>query len=135
MSHLLTLAEHRQGTLREASLEALTAARRLSPEENASVLLGADTPAIAEELSRYASRVLHVDDPSHRHYDPAVWVRTLSGLVEREGSRGVVLPHSYYGMDVAGRLELVLSGLLSVAAWSCDWRRTTLSKPSAFSEI
>jgi electron transfer flavoprotein alpha subunit len=52
--------------------------------------------------------VIHADDDGHAHYDPGVWCRTLCHLVHHEGLRGVVLPHSYYGMDLAGRLAAAL---------------------------
>lgn len=108
MSRYLALAEHRQGTLRDVSLEVITAAQSLPNAEGMAVVLGSNTASIAEHLARYASRVLHLDDESHAHYEPAVWTARLVELVARESADAVVLPHSYHGMDLAGRLAVTL---------------------------
>ncbi len=108
MSRVLVLAEHRKGALREASLEALGAARLLPGAEVSAVVLGSGVGAVASEIARYASRVLHVDDEGHAHYEPAVWTATLADLISHEGIDALLLPHSYHGMDLAGRLAAAL---------------------------
>lgn len=107
MSRCLVLAEQRRGSLREVSLEALTAARRL-PGERVGTLLPGGPGSVAQELARHAERVLHADWPGLAHYDPAVWVFVIRAVVAAERVDAVVLPHSYQGMDLAGRLAAAL---------------------------
>jgi electron transfer flavoprotein alpha subunit len=104
----MVLAEHRQGALREVSLEALGAARSLRGDDMAVLLIGQGMEGPAAELARHAPRVLRLDDEAHAHYEPALWTAALSGVVERESCDVVVLPHSYHGMDLAGRLAVAL---------------------------
>jgi electron transfer flavoprotein alpha subunit len=108
MSRVLVLTEHRKGALREVSLEAIGAARLLSGADVSAVVIGSGTEAVASEVARYASRVLHVDDEGHAHYEPAVWTATLADLISRERTDALLLPHSYHGMDLAGRLAVTL---------------------------
>lgn len=108
MSRVLVLAEHRKGALREVSFEALSAARLLPGAEVTAVVMGKGVEALAGEVARHAPRVLHVDDDNHASYEPAVWTTTLAGLVSREKIDAVLLPHSYHGMDLAGRLAATL---------------------------
>jgi electron transfer flavoprotein alpha subunit len=109
MRRFLALAEHRQGVLRDVSLEALAAARSLPDAEGVAVLLGSGTHDMVENLARYSSRVLHLDHESHAHYEPTIWTSRLADLVSRENVNVVVLPHSYHGMDLAGRLAATLN--------------------------
>jgi electron transfer flavoprotein alpha subunit len=109
MRRFLALAEHRQGVLRDVSLEVLAAARSLPQAEGAAVLLGSGTQEMAERLARYTPRVLHLDHESHAHYEPTIWTSKLVDLVGREDVDVVVLPHSYHGMDLAGRLAGTLN--------------------------
>jgi electron transfer flavoprotein alpha subunit len=108
MSRALVLAEQRKGALREVTLEAIGAARALPDSDVTALLIGSGTAALAEELARYAPRVLHLDDAAHEHYEPALWTVAIQGLVEREDFGAIVLPHSYHGMDLAGRLAIAL---------------------------
>jgi electron transfer flavoprotein alpha subunit len=108
MKRCMILAEHRKGALREVSLEAIGAASSLSPDAAAVVLIGNGTADQAAGLARYAPRVIHLEHESHAHYEPALWTAALRGLVEKEGFDAIVLPHSYHGMDLAGRLAATL---------------------------
>lgn len=107
MSRSLVLAEQRRGSLREVSLEALAAAQRL-PGEPVGTLLPGGPGDVAHELARYSRRVLHADAAELEHYDPAVRTSLIRSVIEAEGAEAVVLPHSYRGMDLAGRLAAAL---------------------------
>jgi len=107
MTRSLVLAEQRRGALREVSLEVLSAARLL-PGEVVATLLPGGAPEIAEELARRAARVIHARDEALEDYDPALWVSLVRGVAAAENIDAVVLPHSYRGMDLAGRLAAAL---------------------------
>lgn len=103
MSRCLVLAEQRKGGLREVTLEALAAARQLGAEE-IGVVLACDEAAPATELARFAARVMQVGDPRLAHHEPVLLAETMAALARSEEADRIVLPHSYHGMDLAGRL-------------------------------
>jgi electron transfer flavoprotein alpha subunit len=129
MSRYLVLAEHRKGALRDISLETLAAAGRLGGEALGAVLPGGDG-GIAEDLARHCPRVLHIDDDAHEHYEPAVRAAALAAAVSREGADALVLPHSYHGMDLAGRLAALLGWPLvtDVTGLALDCGRITATR-------
>ena len=104
MSRVLVLAEHRRGELREVSLEVVGAARSLPGADVTAALLGGSAGHLASELARYVPRVLSVDGPGLAVYTPGAYVAELSAIIESEDFELVLLPHSYHGMDLAGRL-------------------------------
>ncbi|MHC4473416.1 MAG: electron transfer flavoprotein subunit alpha/FixB family protein [Planctomycetota bacterium] len=108
MSRVLVVAEHRQGSLREVGLEIVTAARGIPGAEVAAALVGTGTRPLAEELARYVPRVLSVEGPGLEQYTPGRWAAALAEIIAREGPAVVLLPHSYHGMDLAGRLAAAL---------------------------
>lgn len=130
MSRTLVLAEHRRGALREVSLEALRAGRALSGDEVASVLVGGAPASVVGELARHVSRVLHAGAERLGHYEPSAWTGTLVRLVRTEQVDAVILPHSYHGMDLAGRLAASLDWPLvtDVTALSLDEGRPVASR-------
>ncbi len=62
MSDIFVLAEHRQGELREVTLEMLTLAGQLGGNVVA-VLLGSGVDDFASKIAGFADKVMVVDDP------------------------------------------------------------------------
>jgi electron transfer flavoprotein alpha subunit len=113
MSRVLAVAEHRKGALREVSLEVVSAARAVPGAEVTAAILGSGSRPLAEEVARSAPRVLSLDSPELAHYTPGPFAAALRDVVTREGFDVVILPHSYHGMDLAGRLAVTLDGPLA----------------------
>ena len=83
MIRSLVLAEQRRGSLREVSLEALSAAKRL-PGELVGALLPGGSGDVARELARCSPRVLHAGGAALEHYDPAVRTSLLRSVIDAE---------------------------------------------------
>jgi electron transfer flavoprotein alpha subunit len=66
MGDVFVLIEHRQGTLRDVSLEMLTKASEVAGQlggETVAVLIGSGVDSFAEKVAGYSDKVLYVDDP------------------------------------------------------------------------
>ncbi len=106
---VLVIAEQRNGALREAALEAMTAGRELADAldgECTAVLLGG--PGIedeAEALGRHgADNVLVASDDALAGYAPESYTEVLGRLIEERGPKAVVFAASALGKDLAPRV-------------------------------
>jgi electron transfer flavoprotein alpha subunit len=80
MGDIFVLAEHRQGELRDISLEMLTKASELAPKmggETVAVLIGSGVDSFAEKLAGYCEKVLYIDDP----FLPIITLRNTRGFL------------------------------------------------------
>lgn len=107
MSEIFVLAEHRQGELREVSLELLTLAGRLGGNVTA-VLLGSGADDFAGRLAGFADKVIVVDDPMYANFNAVAYQAALGELI-KAGKPGLVLvPNTAQGMDIIGSLGVEL---------------------------
>src|SRR5262249_8068773 len=108
MAAIVVFAEHRDGKLRRAALEAVSEARRLADGLRASVaavVVGAGVSAFADELAAYGAETVHVfDDPALSTYATEAWSRALAQVVESVKPAVVLVPFTAMGKDVAPRL-------------------------------
>ena len=115
MSEVLVLVEHADGEVKKATLELLTAARRMG--EPSAVVVGEPGTAgkLIETLRSYgAAKVSAAEsaEASQMLVTPAVDV--LTSLVSQSSPVAVLVPASADGQEIAGRLAVRLdSGLLS----------------------
>jgi electron transfer flavoprotein alpha subunit len=63
---------------------------------------------LAPTLAAHADRVLVAEDDALATYSPVVWTGLLEQLVATLAPELVLLPHSYRGLDLAGRLAAAL---------------------------
>ncbi|MCF8098047.1 MAG: hypothetical protein K9K65_09410, partial [Desulfarculaceae bacterium] len=115
MSGVLVIAEHRQGALREATLECLGAALELAPSLGGQVttLLLADAPgSLAGELTGRTHGLKLYVHPDLAAFNPELYLPVLADAVAALQPSLVLMPHSSQGMDLApalaGRLGLPL---------------------------
>jgi len=118
MAVILTFAEHRDGKLRRASLEAVAEASRLAGPLGASVatvVIGSGVSGLAAELGQYGAAKIHVfDDPALGAYATEVWARALAQVVAATKPSAVLIPFTALGKDLAPRLAAKLgAGLVS----------------------
>lgn len=111
MSCVLVIAEHRQGSLRPCTLEALGAARGLQADVVTALL--ADAPGqLPAALQRRTPRLRLVAHPLLADYDPETYLPPLAELIAELAPRLILLPHTSQGMDLApalaGRARLPL---------------------------
>jgi electron transfer flavoprotein alpha subunit len=116
MARILVIAEQRNGKLSEATLELCKAAKEIASG------LGA-TPAaavfykddsIAKEVANYIPEVFAVVDAKLASYDADLFVQAVKAVVEAQDVKGVLIPHSYDGVDYAGKAALAIgAGIVS----------------------
>jgi len=112
---ILVVAEHRDGTLKGITKEAMTAARQLEsavgPVE--SVVLGQGVENIAQELAACGGTTVHsVDDPALAQYTPEATVAALQAVVSQVQPKLVLTGHSYQAIDFFPRLAAALDAAL-----------------------
>jgi electron transfer flavoprotein alpha subunit len=107
MSDIFVLAEHRQGELRDVSLELLTLAGRLGGNVTA-VLLGSGVDEFANKLAGFADKVMLVDDPMYQNFNAMAYQAALAELVKANKPGLVLIPNTAQGVDVIGSLGVEL---------------------------
>ena len=116
MGGILVFAEQRDGTLRKASLEAVSEGRRLAGDKELAVLIaGSEPAALAPEAARHgADRVLLASDPRLALYAPGAYARAAAAAVAACDPDLFLLPASAMGKDLAARVAARLgTGLAS----------------------
>lgn len=112
------LAEAASGALLPASLAAMGQARELADQIGVYVyglLLGKGLEPLGQELIAYgADKVLVADDPALAEYQPDVYVKALTCLVDQYRPEILLLAATPLGSDLAPRLAQRLNtGLIS----------------------
>ena len=108
-AEVFVVAEQAGGQVKRASLEAMTAGRKLAADlgTNAvAIVTGEGAQRAAEALGRYgATRVIVVDaDPA----DAATWTARVGATLVRAAPAAVVLAHTARGKDLGPRLAAAL---------------------------
>ncbi|MFC4183593.1 electron transfer flavoprotein subunit alpha/FixB family protein [Saccharococcus thermophilus] len=113
---VLTLAEVRDGSLRNVSFEAIAAAKTIAQGgEVVSVLVGESVQSYANELFFHgADRVVVVEHPNLKNYTSDGYSQALKAVIEEEKPEGIVFGHTALGKDLSPKLAIKLnSGLVS----------------------
>ncbi len=117
MSEILVLIDHADGEVKKPTYELLTLARRLG--EPSAVFIGPADKAsdAAEKVKKYgAEKVYVVDDSDIKGYLVAPKAEVLQQLVEKASPDAVLIPSSFEGKEIAGRLAIKIeSGLITDA--------------------
>ena len=111
MCNILVLAEHRQGVLRDITLEMLTKAAALAGQtggEVAALLFGSGVDSFAEKIASYCDRVLYVDDPLFAEYNSEKYQRALASLLREYKPELFMIGHTTQGVDLAPALAVEL---------------------------
>ncbi len=109
MGDIFVLAEHRQGELRDISLEMLTKASELAPKmggETVAVLIGSGVDSFAEKLAGYCEKVLYIDDSLFADYNSEKYQRVLVELINGYKPELVMIGHTTQGVDLAPALAV-----------------------------
>ncbi|MFP9059655.1 electron transfer flavoprotein subunit alpha/FixB family protein [Natrialbaceae archaeon A-chndr2] len=114
MSDILTIAEHRQGELRDVSLELLTAGAELAEETGGDLhvaVISGDVDRYAEELDREGVDAIHTVAYGEE-FNHDVYTQAVTQLVDSIDASYVLGPNSVNGLDylpaVATRLDVPL---------------------------
>ncbi|MFP9191411.1 electron transfer flavoprotein subunit alpha/FixB family protein [Natrialbaceae archaeon A-CW1-1] len=114
MRDVLTITEHRQGELRDVSLELITAGRELANMTGGDLhvaIIGGDVDSFADIVNREGVDAIHTVDYGEE-FNHDVTTQVLTQLTEDIEASYLLLPNSVNGLDyapaVATRLEVPL---------------------------
>jgi electron transfer flavoprotein alpha subunit len=113
---VITLAEVRDGSLRNVSFEAIAAAKTIAEGgEVVAVLVGESVQAYANELIYYgADRVVVVENEKLKNYTSDGFGQALMAVIDAEKPEGIVFGHTALGKDLSPKIATKLnSGLIS----------------------
>jgi electron transfer flavoprotein alpha subunit len=103
MSDVLAVSEHRQGELRDASYEVVTAGRELADATGGDLhlaVIGGDVDAYADELNLEGVDAIHtVDHGDEFNHD--VYTQATEQLFDATDASFLLVPHTVNGMDYA----------------------------------
>ena len=108
---VFVLAEHRDGELRDVTFEMLTKGHELAEGlgvDLVAVLLGHGVDGMAEELTKWANKVLYVDDPLLKDFNADAYQAVLAHLIREREPILTMIGHTAYGVDVAPSLAIQL---------------------------
>ena len=111
MHEIFVLAEHREGELREVTLEMLTLAGQIAEQSGGkvtAVLFGSGVDEYASKCASFADRVLVVDDPMYENYNSAAYQQALALLIKAEKPHLVLIGNTGQGVDLAPSLAVEL---------------------------
>lgn len=109
MGDVFVLAEHRQGELRDITLEMLTVANEVADKLGGNVvavLLGSGVDSFAEKVAGYSDKVLYVDDPLFENYNSDKYQKALSELLDQYKPTMMMVGHTTQGVDMAPALAV-----------------------------
>ncbi len=133
MAKILTVIEQREGSIRKASLEALSEARRAAAGGDvAAVLIGSGVEGLAGSLAAWgAAKVYVVDDDSLAAYSSEGYAAAAAAAVEAFGPDVIFVPATTMGKDFSGRLaaKLGVGCIPDVTAVSVDGGTVTAVRP------
>ena len=129
MSEVLVLIDHADGEVKKPTYELLTIARRLGEPSAVFIGSGDRGSAVAEKVKKYgAAKVYVVDDADIKGYLVAPKAEALQQLVEKTSPSAVLIPSTFEGKEIAGRLAIKIgSGLITDAVDVADDATTTQS--------
>jgi electron transfer flavoprotein alpha subunit len=115
--NILIFAEQRDAKLKKSAFEAVSAARTLANQLNAScvaLVVGSGIEGVAGELGAYgASRVIAVDAPKLARHSNSAFARVIAEVAAKEQAAIVILPASQMGKDLAPRVAVKLNAGLA----------------------
>lgn len=106
------IADHRDGKLRQVTLEAIQAAQIASREGDriTAIIMGSHVESLANELVAYPLSDIHlIEHDSLQHYNPEAYLAALFGVLGTIRPDAVFLGHTAVGRDltpaIAARLQ------------------------------
>ena len=116
MARILVIAEQRKGKVSEGTLELCKAAKAIAQGIGATPAAAAfyKDDSIANEVAKYIPEVFSVVDAKLENYSADAFAQAIKAVVESQDVKGVLIAHSYDGIDLAAKVAMVLgSGIVS----------------------
>jgi len=130
MREIFVLTEHRQGQIRDVTLEMLSKGRELAEKtgtELVALLFGKNVKGHAEAVAKYAKRVLVVDDAKLENYNSDAYQMVLSHLIKEHRPLLTLIGHTSNGVDLAPSLAVSLSAPLATDCIGLDYSNDMLT--------
>ncbi|RPJ55096.1 MAG: electron transfer flavoprotein subunit alpha/FixB family protein, partial [Dehalococcoidia bacterium] len=109
MTEILVLAEHRNGELREITLQMLSKAAELCQKHSLELsvaVLGAQTEGLVSLLTERAKRVVVYNDERLKHFNADTYKEILAGLIAERKPLLTLIGHTPWGTDLAPALAV-----------------------------
>ncbi len=116
MARILVVVDQRDGVVSEATLELCKAAKEIASGLGATPAAAAlyKDDSIAKEVAKYIPEVLSVADPKLEKYTADGYSQAVKSLVESQDVKGVLIAHSYDGVDFAAKVAMDIgAGIVS----------------------
>jgi electron transfer flavoprotein alpha subunit len=135
MPGILTIIEHRDGTIRKASLETLSEARRLAQTAGwpvAALLVGQGVEGMAAELGKYGAATVYLaSGEGLAAYSSEGWAAAAAAAVEKCQPDAIFLAATSLGRDLGGRVaaRLKVGGIQDVTRVAIEGGKLTAVRP------
>jgi len=136
MPIVLMIAEAQpDGSLRKASLNALTAGKELADKAGAELhvlIMAKDASKLGDELKEYGAKTVHVASaPTFEHYVAEAFAPAVAELVGSLGATFVGMPSTSMGKDLMPRVAAKLKAAMAsdVMAFSGSGEDITFTRP------
>jgi electron transfer flavoprotein alpha subunit len=108
MARILVVVDQRDGVVSEATLELCKAAKEIASGLGATPAAAAlyKDDSVANEVAKYIPEVLSVADPKLEKYTADGYTQAVKSLVESQDVKGVLVAHSYDGVDFAAKVAM-----------------------------
>jgi len=116
MAEILVVTEHKKEGLADISLEMLTKGRQLADQMNSellAVVVGRDVNRYAEELAKWADKVLTVKNDKLDQPLAEPYQKILSPIIKERKPKLVIIGNSAFGMDLASALAIEVEAPLA----------------------
>ena len=116
MGKILVITEHRNGKLSDSTLELCKAAKAMASAsgDTAAAAVFAKDDSIAKEVSKYIPEVFSAVDAKFEYYTADAYTQAIKSVVEGNDVKGVLILHSYDGVDYAAKVALAIgAGIVS----------------------
>ena len=116
MARILVVVDQRDGVVSEATLELCKAAKEIASGLGATPAAAAlyKDDSVAKEVAKYIPEVLAVADPKLEKYTADGYSQAVKSLVESQDVKGVLIAHSYDGVDFAAKVAMDIgAGIVS----------------------
>ncbi len=113
MSSILVIAEHLEGKLKGATLNAVTFANQaaeLADHDVIGVVLGSGVGAVATELADHVSKVISIDDGAFENYLAEAYAPAIAALAEELDAEIICAGSTTTGKDYLPRVCSELEG-------------------------
>ena len=116
MAEILVVIEHRKQALAEVSLQMLSKGRQLADRtgnELLAVVIGRNVSGYAENLAKWADRVLVVRNEKAEESLAEPCQKILTSIIKQRKPKLVLIGHSSFGMDLAPSLAVEIDAPLA----------------------